>query len=279
MLDIQKLNTKNIEAIAKNGLKAVKDKLPMIFSVSALGCLVLAMYETAVATHKSDEQIAEEEARRAAELPLYENTSLSNIEKASMCWKNYTKAALYGGACAFFILAAERENHERYIAMVSAYELAKTAGDVRQDVENDILGPEKSAEIEQEVEKRVSARNDADYDIGIQEVPGRGTKTLYLEPYTNTPFWATQEDIRGAFNYLNETKHNVGCASINDFLVYLDLRTVPLAADWGWNEDDPSIEFEHGDSELVNDDPSLPAAKIGYSIEPKQDYGNDRRQC
>ena len=269
------LNKIDVKKLAAEGISWSKDHLPAIFSASALGCLALGVYETAKATHKSDMDILKEEARRAAELPLYENTELSVPEKVNLCWRNYIKPACYVGACAAFIIAAERKNHERYVALLSAYELAKQAGsenDTRKRVEEALLGEDKAHEIDREV-ARVTRQND------IQEVPGKGVKTLYLEPYTNTPFWATHEDILHAFNYINYVKGDKGVASISkDFLGCLELRDVPVADDWGWNEDDALIEPDLDETTLVDEDPSLPATIIGFSIQPRPDYGNDRRQ-
>lgn len=279
MMDIQKiLKNVNIEAAFKHGMSVVKDNLPVIFSVSAVGCLGMSVYETAKATHKSDKDIAEEEARRAAELPLYNNTELSTAEKVELCWRNYIKAGLYTGACIFFIVAAERKGNEKYMALLSAYELTRKAGEERKDAEVDILGEEKAREIETEVRQRMVKSVDPS-DDNIQDVAtGGGKKTLFLEPYTNTPFWATYEDVLHAFNYVNYKKNQEGAASINDFLEALDLRQMQVAADWGWNEDQQLVEPALYDSDLVDEDPSKPATLVKYSVEPSQDYGNDKRQ-
>lgn len=280
MMDIQKmLKNVNIESVFKQGASVVKDNLPVIFSASAIGCLGLSVYETAKATHKSDKDIAKEEARRAAELPLYNNTELSTAEKVELCWRNYIKAGMYTGACIFFIVAAERKGNEKYMALLSAYELTRKAGEERKDAEVDILGEEKAREIETEVRQRMAKSVDPS-DDNIQDVAttNSGKKTLFLEPYTNTPFWATYEDVLRAFNYVNYKRHREGAASINDFLEALDLRQMQVAADWGWNEDQPIVEPSLYDSDLVDEDPSKPATLIKYSVEPSQDYGNDKRQ-
>lgn len=275
-MDIRKMLSKvEIDKAVKNGAAIVKDKLPVIFSASAIGCLGLAMYETAVATHKSDMQIAEEEARRAAELPLYENTKLTAMEKVELCWKNYIKAALYGGASVAFIVASERKSHERYLALMSAYELTRQASEERKDAEVDILGPEKAAEIDESVTQRMARKS---LTSDIQTVGGDGEKTLFYEPYTATPFWATYEDILHAFNHLNYVNNGEHTSSVNDLLEALDLRQPPIAREYGWNDEDGMIEPYLDKSTLVDEDPALPATLIGYSVEPRYDYGLDKRQ-
>lgn len=273
------LNTANIEKAIKHGVGIAKDNLPIIFSASALGCLALGMYETAVATHKSDKQIAEEEARRAAELPLYENTELSVPEKVSLCWKNYIPAAMYGAASAFFIIAAERKSNEKYLALMSAYELARQAGDTRKEVELDVLGEDKTLEIDDQVKKRLTLPAEATHD-DIQAVPGKGQKTLYYIEWSNTPFWATEDDILHAFNVINHKKADKqGVASINDFHDALGIRSNgPIGQDYGWSENDPMVEPLLERTTLIDDDPSMPATIVDFSIEPQYDFGNDRRQ-
>ena len=278
MLDIQKMLTKtNIEQMVKHGTALVKDNLPAIFAVSAVGCFGLSVYETAVATHKSDMDIAKEEERRAAALPLYENVELSTAEKVELCWKNYIKAALYGGACIFFIVASERKGNEKYLAVMSAYELSRKAGEERKDVEVDILGEEKANEIETETRKRMVKNISTQYE-DIQSTDSRGDKTLYVEPFTNTPFWATHEELLHAFNHVNYMKNKQGAASINDLLEALDCRKEIIAEDWGWREEDDMVLPSLGEAILLDDDPSRPATLIGYSVEPKYDYGSDRHQ-
>ena len=282
MLDIQRMvKSVNVEKLVNQGVRTVKDNLPKIFAVSAAGCLVLGMVETARATHMSDMDILKEEERRATEVPLYENVKLSNSEKFELCWRNYIRAALYGGAGILFIAASEKTGKEKYLAVMSAYELTRMAGEDRKEAEVDILGKDKALEIENEVRQRALRRlefEDRDVQGDIQDTHSEGKKTLYIEPFTNTPIWATYEDILHAFNYINHKKAHAGVASINDFLHALGARKEPVAEDWGWNEDQPLIEPELSKSELIDDDPSKPATVIYYSIEPTFDYGNDRRQ-
>lgn len=272
-MDILKtIKSINIEKAFKDGVALVKDNLPVIFSVSALGCLGLSIFETAKATHKSDMDIRAEEERRAAELPLYENTELTPMQKVELCWKNYIPVALYGGACAFFIIAAERKGNEKYLAMLSAYELSKKAGEERKDIERDIFGEDKVKEIDSAVRKKlISTVDDAD----IQVVPGDGEKILYYEPYSNTTVEATPEDILHAFNCLNHRKHKYGAASINDLLEPLSCRESILASDHGWNEDQAVVEPILNETTVIN---GRPAIVIGYSIEPLQNYGMDHYQ-
>ena len=278
MPDIRQMLARiDIEKTFKEGLSFVKDNLPIIFSISAVGCLGLSIYETAKATHKSDKAIADEEARRAAELPLYKNTELTALEKVELCWRNYIPVALYGGACAFFIIAAERKGNEKYLALLSAYELTKKAGEERKDVELGIIGAEKVKQIDSETDKRM-ANNVIPRNDDIPVVEGNGEKTLYYEPYTGTAFWATYEDILHAFNYVNYIKHHEGAASINHFLEDLGLRKTILAEDFGWNEDEKLVEPILDVAAQIDDDPSKPATVIHYSVEPLPDYGSDRRQ-
>lgn len=275
MMDILKtIGSINIEKTIKSGIAVVKDKLPVIFSASAIGCLGLSIFETAKATRKSDKDIADEEARRTAELPLYENVALTPLEKVELCWRNYIPVALYGGACAFFIIAAERKGNEKYLAMLSAYELSKKAGEERREVELDMFGEEKAKDIDSAVKQKLLDNIDVK-ESDIQVVPGNGEKILYYEAYTNTVILATMEDILHAFNCLNHRKHKFGAASINDLLEPLSARQAVIASDWGWNEDQPVIEPDLTKATVVN---GRPATVIGYSIEPLPNYGVDHYQ-
>lgn len=277
MFDIRKMATGlNIDKLLVQSKELIKDNLPMIFSVSAIGCFGMALYETAKATHKSDMEIAAEEQRRAVELPLYENTQLSNVEKVNLCWRNYVKPAMFTLAGTGLVLASERSGHEKYLAVLSAYELTKKANEDRKGVEVDILGTDKAKEIDQAVQQRALKRIDVEHDI--QTTSSAGEKILFVEPFTNTPVYATYEDVLYAFNQVNHRRHKYGNASINDLLEALGCRKEMVASDWGWNEDQDLIEPDLSSTRLVDDDPTKPATVIGYSIEPQYDYGTDKNQ-
>lgn len=273
MVDIKKaISAINIDKAVKQGMAFVKDNLPAIFSASAVGCLGLAVYETAKATHKSDKDISEEEARRVTELPLYENTALSTLEKIDLCWRNYIPAAFYTGACAAFIIAAERKGNEKYLALMSAYELTRKAGEERKDVERDIFGEDKVKEIDTAVRQRFI---DSVEPKDIQNDSVNGDKKLFYEPWTNSTFWATDDDVLHAFNHMNHIRQKQGAASPNDLVYDCGCRCAIAAADYGWNEDQPVIEPILTETTLVC---GMPAVVIGYSIDPAQNYGIDRYQ-
>lgn len=278
MFDLTKMKD-IVPVITKEARKyqhVIMNNLPKVLACGALGCLGGAVITTAIGMHKADQIISDEVARREETLPEYNNKELTVSDKVGLTWKEFVPAALFTTAAGMLIIASERKGTERYLALMSACTLGQQALEEHKQAEVDILGPEKASEIETRVRQNM-ARN-AIADDGVQVVSGPGAKTLYVEPYSNTPFWATYEDIMHAFNYVNHIKQDKGVASINDFLEALDLRTMLVAADWGWNEDDPLVEPDLDRSTLVDEDPTRPATLIGYSIEPKQDFGNDRRQ-
>lgn len=277
-MDIRKmLSGVNINKLMNQSYRFMKHNLPTIFSVTAVGCFGMAIYETAKATHKSDMDIAAEEERRAAALPLYENAKLTNKEKADLCWRNYIKPALYTAAGVGFSIASECKSNEKYLALMSAYELSKKAGEERKNVELDILGEDKAHEIDQAVRQRMVRDTNA-CDGGIQTTLSEGEKILFVEPFTNTPIYATYDDILHAFNQVNHRRHKYGQASINDLLEALGCRKSIIAEDWGWNEDQDMVEPVLDSTTMIDDDPTMPATVIGYSIEPQFNFGADMNQ-
>ena len=260
----------------RNYVRLAEKSLPTIFAGSALVCLGGAVIMTAKGMHEADLIIFEEKKRREETLPEYNNKELTLKEKVELTWKEFIPAAAFTASAAVLTIASERKGTERYLAALSAYELGKQAIEERKDAEIDILGPEKASEIDTRVRENM-AKSVVQGD-GIQWVEGPGEKTLFVEPFTNTPFWATYDDVLHAFNVVNHTKQSMGVASINDFLKALGLRQELVADSWGWNEDDALVEPDLDRSELVDDEPTRPATIVGYSVEPRPDYGNDRRQ-
>lgn len=278
MIDINKFvaNPKVKNAI-RRGMYTMQANLPKILAYTSIGCFGLAIFETAKATHKSDMDILAEEKRRESSIPHYDNKELTPKEKFDLCWPNYIRPALFGVAGTVLSIAADREHNERYLALMGAYGLTQKANEERKNAERTLLPEDKVREIDDEVRQRMVGNVTIPAD-GIQATPGEGRKTLYVEPFSNTPFFATEDEILHAFNYINHVRHKDGVASINDLFKDLGLRTMTVASDWGWNEDQEMVEPVLTNSRLVDDEPSLPATIIDYSIEPQFNFGTDKQQ-
>lgn len=274
-------NLSNIVKVVGDGagklLKAADKNLPMIFAGCALGSLGLAVFATARGMHNADRIISEEIQRREEALPEYENKELTMQDKVRLTWKEFRPAAFFTTATALFIIASERKGHEKYLALMSAYELSKQALDERKDAESDVLKPEDVKLVEQRARTLRAASVDIP-DGQIPHVTDDGDEVLYIESVTKTPFYAKETDVLHAFNKLNHIRIRDDRVTVSDLLEDLDLRTSPASDSFGWHNEYGSLVEPYFSPEHLDGDPTKPATLICYSIEPEQGSGFDKFQ-
>ena len=257
--------------------RVVEKKLPTILAGGAIGCLGLAVYSAATGMHKADRIIFEEEQRREETLPEYNNKELTAQDKVRLTWKEFAPAAFFTTAAVLLIIASERKGHEKYLALMSAYELSKQALDERKEAEADVLPEDGLKLIDERVRNIKADAADIPEEL-IPHVTRDGDETLYIESVTKTPFYAKESDVLHAFNKLNHVRNRDDKASISDFMEDLDLRTSPASDFFGWNNEYGSLIEPYFVPEHLDGDPTRPATLIEYSIEPTGGCGLDHVQ-
>lgn len=268
LMDISKVMP-TIAVLAKKSMRTVEKSLPAILAGGAIGCLGGAVVMTAVGMHKADQKIADEENRRAELVPEYKNTKLTTKEKVQLTWMEFVPAAAFTTAAVTLIIMSKRKEHEKYLALMGAYELSRQALDERKEAESDVLSKDDLKLIE-ERSKQLSTGSIVPNDI--PHVSNSGNEILYIESVTKTPFYATENDVLHAFNVMNHKIHTESRASVSDILDDLGLRTSRASDTFEWTD----CWFELGSvvepffrPTFLDSDPSMPATLIEYSVDPR----------
>lgn len=258
-----------VSTMARKTMKTIETNLPAIFAGCGVGCLFGAVAMTAVGMHKADKKIAEEEKRREETLPEYENKALTTKEKVELTWMEFVPAAAFTTAAALLIIASERKGHEKYMAVLGAYELSRQALDERTEAENDVL----SEDDVKLVNERARAIKASTIDISdkslIPHVTNDGDETLYIESVTKTPFYAKETDVLHAFNVMNHRLNVEDRACVSDILEDLEQRTSRASDAFVWtNRNYGTVVEPWFKPTFVDNDPVMPATLIEYSIDP-----------
>lgn len=270
-LNLSMFNLKSLTDGFNKIAKAADKDLPRLLAGGALVGLGITVGATAIGMHNADKKIAEEEQRRKDSLPLYDNKELTTGEKVGLAWPEFIPAAVAALTTGTLIVLSERKGYERYIAAVGVGELAKKALEERKEAEKDILNAEDVEKVDNRARQLTEERR-------ALEIPGAPvTKTLYVESITKTPFYATENEVMHAFNWMNAKLNSEGKACIGDILEDLNVRSSPAAESFGWNSHyrfgdlvEPEFEPAHLDGE-----PDMPCTMILYTREPREGFGED----
>lgn len=268
MIDISNVMP-TVTAVARKTMRITEKNLPTILAGGGIGCLCGAVVMAAVGMHKADQKIADEVKRREETVPEYNNKELTVKDKVRLTWMEFVPAAVFTTAAVALIIASERKGHEKYMAVLGAYELSKQALNERKEAENDVL----SDDDVKLVNERVKAIKASSVDIPdkslIAHVTNDGDETLYIESVTKTPFYAKEAHVLHAFNVMNHRLNIEDRACVSDILDDLELRTSRASDAFVWTNDRYGEIVEPlFNATFVDNDPALPATLIEYSIDP-----------
>ncbi len=272
MKNLKNINLDSVRSVVMankdKAKKFVVDNLPNIFSCGAVASLGGAVYLTATGMHRADDILNAEQKRLEETLPDYDGSELTFARKAELVWKEFVPAAIATAASGLFIIASNRAGHEKYMAMLGAYELSKKAFDDYRDSAIDILGEEKSEEIENRVAVQQAARNTP--AIAVKNVDGSSNPTLFVR--SGLAFYADIDTVYHAVNWVNHELNSYRRVSENEFLEAIGVSTrhnddgdkklwEPTTAG-----DMVEIRFGH---DFYDDSASLPCAVIRFNREPQ----------
>lgn len=264
-----------------NAKKFIVDNLPNIFSGCALASLGGAVFFTAKGMHEADDVLYTEMSNRIIEsgsTPTVEEAldirdKFTIEDKVKLTWRKFIPAGLATTAAVLFVVASNRAGHEKYMGMLGAYELTKKAFDDYRNSAEDILGEEKAQEIDNAaVTKRVDIPANC-FAYAIPNVDRTPNPTLFVEYYTGTAFYASQETVYHAFNYANNKRNRYESVSVGELLEDMGVNTSMIhgADTFYWKSFDQneysSMLEPRWTSGFLNGNEAMPCTIIGYNID------------
>lgn len=276
LIDISKVMP-TLAVVAQKSMRTVEKNLPAILAAGSIGCLGGAVVMAAVGMHKADQKVQAEEQRRSELVPEYNNTELTIKEKVQLTWMEFVPAAAFTTAAVTLIILSKRKEHEKYLALMGAYELSKQALADRKEAESDVLSEDNVKLIDERTKALTTTSMDISEDL-VPHVTRDGDEILFIEKYTRTAFYAKEAAVMHAFNKVNHALAKYDRATIGDLLKDVGQTASPASEMLGWCVQRGSLVEPCFEAVFLNEDTSRPAVLIDYSREPEYDCGVDKVQ-
>ena len=253
---MNKVNTKDLLAGVRTGLKK---NAPIILT----GVGILGFIGTTVMAIKSTPKAMALIEERKKEL---HQDKLPPVEVVKTTWRCYIPTVVTGAASIGCILKANSISTRRNAALVTAYNLSKTALSEYKDKVVETIGEKKEKAIRESISQDKLDKNPVQNNEII--VTERGTTRCY-DGVFGRYFYSDIELINRAINKVNRDIVAYNYASLNDFYSELGLEPIDIGDELGWNIDDGQIDIEY-DAKIASD--GKPAIVIRYTVAPRREY-------
>lgn len=192
---------------------------------------------------------------------------LPPLEVVKATWKYYLPAAATGIASTACLIKANSINTRRNAALVTAYNLSKTALAEYKEKVVETIGEKKEQMIKDQIAKdKIEKDPVSNHEVIVTE---RGN-TLCYDCVFGRYFRSDRDTILRAINKINR---NIVAgdmyASLNDFYNEIGLQATVAGYELGWNIDDGEVRIDFS-SQLAED--GTPCLVISYSVAPKYDF-------
>lgn len=192
---------------------------------------------------------------------------LPPVEVVKTTWKCYIPAAVTCVASTACLIKGSSISLRRNAALVTAYNLSKTALDEYKDKVIETVGEKKEQLIVDQVAKAKLEKDPVqNHEVIVTE---RGN-TLCYDGMFGRYFRSDMDTIKRAINNINYAIMSGDMyASLNDFYSEIGLKAVDIGEDLGWNIDDRGLDVTFS-SQLAED--GTPCLVLCYNIAPKYGY-------
>lgn len=249
-----------------NAFKSIPAKMSKNSPAILTGIGIAGMVGTTVMAVKATPKAVKLIEAKKAEL---EEEKLHPIDVVKATWKCYIPAAVTGVASVACLIGACSINARRNAALITAYNLSKTALDEYKEKVIETIGEKKEKDIKDKIaQDRIDKDPVSNHEVIITE---RGN-TLCYDAVFGRYFRSDRDIIERAINKINrEIVAGDMYASLNDFYNEVGLPPIKIGDDLGWNLDDGRINIDYS-SHLAED--GTPCLAIGFTVAPKYEYLN-----
>lgn len=244
------------KAVQDSATKNAPIILTSIGIVGMIGTTVMAVRATPKAIKLLDEKKKREH-----------RDSLPPTEVVKTTWKCYIPAAVTGVASTACLLRASSIATRRSAALVTAYNLSRSALSEYKEKVVETIGEKKERDIEEAISKDKLERNPVCNNEVI--ITDRGS-TLCYDGMFGRYFMSDRDTIKEAMTEINRRIVSGDMhASLNDFYHELNLSNIDIGDELGWNLDDGRIDVDF-DTQLASN--GVPCLVVRYSSPPRYEY-------
>ena len=192
---------------------------------------------------------------------------LTPVETVQTTWKCYIPAAVTGITSVACLIGACSISTRRNAALVTAYNLSKTALDEYKSKVIETIGEKKEQTIrEQIMQERIEKDPVSNHEVVMT---GRGN-TLCYDAVFGRYFMSDRHAIECAINKINRTIIAGDMyISLNEFYSEIGLSPVEIGDKLGWNLDDGEISLDFSSHLAEN---GVPALAFTYSVAPRYNF-------
>lgn len=253
------MEKKSAKDLMKGAQAALQKNAPAVLTGIGILGFVGTTITAIKATPKAIELLEERKKElRQEKLPL--------VEVVKTTWRCYIPTAVTGAASMGCILKANSISTRRNAALVTAYNLSRTALSEYKDKVIETIGEKKEQAIRESISQDKLDKNPVQSNEVIVTEKGN---TLCYDGVFGRYFKSNIDLIHKAINRVNRDIVSYNYASLNDFYSELGLEPVAIGDELGWTIDDGPIDIYH-DAKIASD--GTPCIVIQYSVAPKREY-------
>lgn len=264
----------NISNLIKNVQVSLDKNSPKILLAVGIAGAVVTVVTAVKATPKAMKLIDEAKEKKQDEMAEEEGAltpktmiDLTPVEIVKATWKCYIPAVGFGLLSIGCLVGSASVSSKRTAALVTAYELSKTALSEYKDAVIETIGEKKAEEVSDKVAENAIAKNPISQNQII--VTDKGD-TLCYDVISGRYFKSDIEKIKKAENELNLELRNRDYASLNTFYDMLGLEHIGIGGEIGWNINADGYIDIRLSAQIA--DSGVPCIVLDYSETPRYDY-------
>lgn len=193
-------------------------------------------------------------------------TALKPVDVIKTTWKCYLPATITGLISIACIVGASKVHLKRNAALAAVYTLSESTLKTYRNKVVDTIGEKKEAVIREAVSKEKMDNTPVQSREVILTEKGN---TLCFDAVSGRYFKSDIDKIKKAENELNHRLISEMYISLNEFYSEINLPTVIIGDNIGWNVNDGLIDIQYS-SQLASD--GTPCLVIDFVTLPRYDY-------
>lgn len=193
-------------------------------------------------------------------------TALKPVDVIKTTWKCYLPATITGFISIACIVGASKVHLKRNAALAAVYTLSESTLKTYRNKVVDTIGEKKEAVIREAVSKEKMDNTPVQSREVILTEKGN---TLCFDAVSGRYFKSDIDKIKKAENELNHRLISEMYISLNEFYSEINLPTVIIGDNIGWNVNDGLIDIQYS-SQLASD--GTPCLVIDFVTLPRYDY-------
>lgn len=252
------------DALQKAGTLLSENSPAILVGVTVVGVITTGVMATR-ATIRASEIIEDERLGRMNEENDWDSTELEPKEIVELTWRYYIPVVAVAGITIASAICSYRIQKNRGAALAALYSTSIKALEEYQAKAEEVVGKTKADKVREKIaEDKLAAHPVDPYNVIFT---GLGD-TLCYDVLSGRYFKHDIQKIQQARNDLNHRMMSENCLSLNDWYGLLELPSIGLGYDVGWNLDKLlEINFT---SRLASD--GTPCLVIDYISQPISTY-------